>query len=123
MICEVYFFDSYAIIEILNGNENYKKYENCAVIITKLNLFEVFYSLLRNVDNEKADFFIDNYYDLTIDFNKNIIKKAAEFRLEHKKRKLSMTDCIGYVLALEFGVRFLTGDEEFKDMENVEYVK
>ena len=79
--------------------------------------------MLRNVDNEKANFFMDNYYELAIDFNKNIIKKAAEFRLKHKERKLSMTDCVGYILALELGIKFLTGDLEFKDMENVEYVK
>ena len=123
MIYEIYFFDSYAIIEILNGNENYKKYNNCIIITTKLNLFEVFYSLLKNVGDEKAGFFMDNYYELAIDFNKNVIKKAAEFRLKHRKRKLSMTDCIGYILSLELGIKFLTGDKEFKDLGNVEYVK
>ena len=42
---------------------------------------------------------------------------------ELNKRKLSMTDCIGYMMAKQWGIKFLTGDKEFEDMENVEYVK
>ena len=34
-----------------------------------------------------------------------------------------MTDCVGYVVAKRVGVKFLTGDREFKDMPNVEFVK
>jgi len=32
-------------------------------------------------------------------------------------------DCIGYIIAKKSGVQFLTGDEHFKDFENVEFVK
>lgn len=120
---DIYFFDSYAIIEIIKGNENYKKYTKSIVLTTKLNLFEVFYILIRDAGEKEANYFIDKYYPSIIDFDKEIIKKAAEFRLKYKKRDLSMTDCIGYFLSKKWKVRFLTGDKEFEDMENVEFVK
>jgi len=34
-----------------------------------------------------------------------------------------MTDCIGYVIAERNKMRFLTGDEKFKNKKNVEFVK
>lgn len=46
-----------------------------------------------------------------------------EFRLKWKDRKVSMTDCISYFQASELGIKFLTGDKEFEDFENVEFVK
>ena len=52
-----------------------------------------------------------------------LIKEAAAFRYTHKKKKLSITDCISYIMARELGVNFLTGDIQFKEFENVEFVK
>ena len=52
-----------------------------------------------------------------------VIKQAMKFRYEHKKRKMSMTDCISYFQAKELGLKFLTGDKEFQDLDNVEFVR
>ena len=41
----------------------------------------------------------------------------------HRKQDLSMTDCVGYVVAKRLGVKFLTGDKEFRNFQNVEFVK
>lgn len=120
---EIYFFDSYAIVEILKGSENYKKYTGSAIITTKLNLFEVFYGLLREVGENDARVFLDKYYELTVDFDRAIIEEASKLKLQYKKRNLSMVDCIGYATAKRWGIKFLTGDKEFKDFENVEFVK
>ena len=46
-----------------------------------------------------------------------------EFKLKYKKERVSYVDCIGHALALELGIRFLTGDEKFEDKDNVEFVK
>ena len=51
------------------------------------------------------------------------IKNAMKFRLANKKKKLSYADCIGYQLAKEHGLKFLTGDKEFENLPNVEFVK
>ncbi len=119
----VYFFDSYATVEMIQGNEQYRKYTESSMITTKLNLFEVVYALMKNTDEKKADEWLDDYYAFAIDFDKDIIKKAAAFRLLHKRRNLSMADCIGYCLARRWNIPFLTGDKEFRDLEHVEFVR
>jgi predicted nucleic acid-binding protein len=40
-----------------------------------------------------------------------------------KDRSLSYADCVGYITARKFGIPFLTGDKEFKDMEGVIFIK
>lgn len=123
MIDSLYFFDSYAIIEMLRNNENYKKYDSARVLLTKLNLFEVYYAILRSNGENEADFFLHQHATFAIDYDENTIQEAAKFRFQHKQRKFSMADVIGYALAKKFEVRFLTGDQQFKDLENVEFVK
>lgn len=84
---------------------------------------EVYHGLLRDVGEKEAENFLEQYYPLIIDFNEEDIKKAAQLRIEHKKRNLSMADCIGFALAKRLGIKFLTGDKEFKDFDNVKFVK
>jgi len=40
-----------------------------------------------------------------------------------EKRKFSLIDCVGYSVAESLAIPFLTGDQEFEDLPNVEYVK
>ena len=42
-----YFFDSYAIIEIVKENKNYLKYLDEEATITIFNLAEIYYSVLN----------------------------------------------------------------------------
>ena len=46
-----------------------------------------------------------------------------KFRYNNKKKEMSMTDCISYFMAKELGIKFLTGDKEFENLENVEFAK
>ena len=119
----VYFFDSYALIEIILGNLNYKPYIRATIMTTKLNIFEVYHGLMRDIDEKEADKFLEKYYLFAIDFNSDDIRNSAKFKIENKKKGLSMADCIGFIIAKRLCIKFLTGDKEFKDMENVEFVK
>lgn len=123
MVDEAYFFDSYALIEIIKGNADYQNYRRCEAVLTKLNLFEVYFKLLKEFSEAQADKFLDDSYDLAVDFNKSVIRLAAKFKLENPRKNLSMADCIGYILSRIMGIKFLTGDESFEGMENAEYVK
>ena len=60
---------------------------------------------------------------MLVDFDSNILEEAAKLKNKLNKRNVSMTDCIGYCTALALGIRFLTGDKEFENLENVEFVK
>ncbi|MEK7120534.1 MAG: type II toxin-antitoxin system VapC family toxin, partial [Patescibacteria group bacterium] len=72
---------------------------------------------------EKADLAFDYFKKFTIDFSDETIKGANEFRLKNYRRDLSYVDCVGYILAKKLNAKFLTGDEQFKNFDNVEFVK
>lgn len=118
-----YFFDSYALIEIFKGSINYSKYQDVVTVTTYFNLYEAYYSL----KNKGTDTGIDDFFNIIRAFCINLkfdwIKEATNFRLKHKKNNLSYVDCLGYVIAKDLNIKFLTGDNQFKDLENVEFVK
>ena len=118
-----FFFDSYAFFEILKGNKNYEIYKKCEIITTKLNIFELYLGLLREVNEVTAEKFLNKYYKFVIDFDENVIKGAAKLKNKLNNRNLSMADCIGYILSKQLGIKFLTGDKEFETLDNVEFVK
>lgn len=118
-----FFFDSYALIEIFRGNENYAKYLDALFFVTKLNLFEYHQFLLKVIGKDFADSEIEKFSLHLKLFDLAVIKKASAFRDANKIRSISMTDAIGYVFSLENGLVFLTGDRQFIGMKNVEFVK
>lgn len=120
---DAYFFETYAIFEILKGNKSYEKYKECRIITTKLNIIELYFGLLKEVDEETASINLKKYYGFIIDFDEDVIKKASNLKLQLNKRDVSMTDCIGYCFARQLGIKFLTGDDTFESTENVEFAK
>lgn len=61
-----------------------------------------------------------------IDFDDTDVREAMNLRLHFRttrKLKLSYADALGYHLSLKHKIKFLTGDREFEELENVEYVK
>lgn len=120
----VFFADSYAIIGYLKGGKSFEKYfEENEVIMTRLNLMEVYYSALLEATEELAEEYFDSFLGKCIDIEDETIKNAMKFRLKEKARKLSYVDAIGYQIALESKTKFLTGDRQFEGMKNVEFVK
>ena len=118
-----YFFDSYAIIEIVSGNPNYSKFKEEIIITTTLNLSEVYYALLRQTNENLADETLKKLNIQFLEITQEISIDAAKFRYKNKKEKLSYADCIGYIIAQKNNMKFLTGDNKFKEVENVEFVK
>lgn len=119
-----YFYDSYAVIEYLNANPAFIPYfEEHTGMLSLLNILEIYYSVLNDVNQEKADTVLMTILPLQINPTEETIKKAMLFRQKHKKNNLSYADCLGYQLALEKGIKFLTGDRQFKDIANVEFLQ
>lgn len=117
------FFDSYAILEIIKGSLNYKKYSETIFITNTLNLSEVFYSLIREIDEKIVLAIIDNLNFEFIEISEEIAIESAKFKYKNKKSNLSYADCIGYITALKNNMKFLTGDKEFERFGDVEFVK
>jgi predicted nucleic acid-binding protein len=118
-----YFFDSYAFFEIIKENKNYEKYISSEIATTKLNLFELYHGFLKDKNQDLADISFNKYLQFVVDFDEEVIKEAAKLKIKMNKRDVSMTDCIGYCLAKQLGIKFLTGDSAFEGMDNVEFVK
>lgn len=119
----MYLFDTYALIEILKGNNNYSKYKGKKIILNNFILTELVYYFAKANDYKNMTKYIDYFSNFVVEIDNEIIKFAMIFRYKNKKKKLSMVDCISYVQAKVLGVRFLTGDKEFEGFENVEFVK
>jgi hypothetical protein len=77
---ESFFFDTYAIYEVLNGSKNYENYVDSKVVTSKLNIFELYLIVYRDVNEEKAEEALEKYYHFVEDFDKEVIKGAAKFK-------------------------------------------
>lgn len=120
----LFFADSYAIIDYLKGNKRYREYfEDNGIITTRLNLMEVYYSTLIEGTAEKADKYYSSFRDKCVEAGDETIKSAMKFRARERKKKLSYVDALGYQVALENKIKFLTGDIQFRGMNGVEFVK
>lgn len=128
----MYLVDTYALIEwFVQGNDNYRKYfealDEEKGFITELTVLELYHRVFHKLGKEKAeealDIILGNF--TVTDLSLDLIKEAAVFRSDmiKKKKKLSYADCINYTTAKNLKIKLLTGDNEFKDIENVEFIK
>ncbi len=117
-----FLFDTYAIVEILRGSLSYDNYKGDEIIVNNFIFAELCYNLYREKE-PKAAYYLEEYSKYIHSVKPEWIEEAMQFRLKWKDRNVSITDCVSYIMALKIGVKFLTGDKEFKDMSNVEFVK
>lgn len=118
---ETYFFDTYAIIEVIRGNPKYRPYTNCRIITTVFNLAELNYILKKEKTKEVSDKLTEKYAPAVVKVSLDDIKNAMNLKTKH--RNLSIPDAIGYIIAKRYEVKFLTGDSDFKDFDNVEFIQ
>jgi predicted nucleic acid-binding protein len=119
------YLDTYAIMEIDRGSPNYRRYVlNSIDAITSLfNLIEIYFVYLKKFGEKEADEIYNNVKLMVVPVDDSIIKEAMKFKLAHQKKRFSIADCIGYITALKFEAKFLTGDFAFKDLSGVEFVR
>ena len=118
---EIFFFDTYALFEIIKGNENYTKYAKVGGVTTIFNIAEFNYNLKKERSKEEANKITDDFKSKTIKVEWEDVKKATDLKI--KQKDLSIPDAIGYTVAKRLEIKFLTGDDDFKDFYNVEFVK
>lgn len=118
-----YFFDSYAVIELIKSSQNYLIFKDEVVATSALNLAEVHYFLMGYAGEALADTSLNGLNLEIIEFDKKIAINASKFRFKNKKLKFSYADSLGYCAAIENNLIFLTGDDAFDGMNSVEFVK
>lgn len=119
----MYFFDSYAIIELLRGNAAYARFAEEPISTSLLNLGEVYYSYLKLGEGQRLLEMLSRLPVDVVFFSKETVFEAMRFRFAHRKQRFSYIDSIGYALARSNGLLFLTGDAQFKGFPGVEFVK
>jgi len=121
--------DSYALLAYLNKEGGFEKVRNVLanaqksglpVLMNELNVGETYYILYRNRGHEQAEYFLDAVLAglpismISNDFNAVI--SAARIKARHA---LSFADCFAVATAQQENAVILTGDPEFKDVENL----
>ena len=96
-----YFLDTYALIEIIIGNRKYKKYLSSDLFTSIFNLYELYYNILRDFNEETAKKYFLQFKKILIHFTDAEVFQASQFKLKHKKQKLSYADCLGYAIAVK----------------------
>jgi len=115
--------DSYALMEIMNGNPKFAHYLNLKFIIADMTLAEFYGVILREQGEEKADYWLDKFQAFSMNVSLNILTKAVKFRYVNRDKNISLIDAIGYIFSKENNYIFVTGDREFEKLENVEFIK
>jgi hypothetical protein len=122
----MYFYDSYALIEMARGNPRYLRYRRGEGVTSKLNLLEAFYVLLQEGAEDLASICFEGHARDAIDFPIVLIPLAARFRYHRRGatgRRFSYADALGYTYARATGYSFLTGAHEFENFAGVEFVR
>ena len=121
------FADTYALIELLKGNPNYENYSQADLVSTEFNILELTYALFRDFGRDEATKVVKLIRDKIeiLPTEDSDYLDASEFRKSANKtgKKLSLIDALGYSCSKKLGIKFLTGDREFIEMENIEYIK
>jgi predicted nucleic acid-binding protein len=121
-----YFLDTYAMIEYLRGNPNYSKYfSNTDLSTSIMNLAELYFLVLREHDEEKADKAYSAFRHYQKAIEEQDVRNGMKLRLRVKLDNIdiSYADAIGYAMSEHLGALYLTGDSAFKKLPNVEFVK
>lgn len=122
--------DTYALFEwYVQGNPAYEPYfqPGSEKHLTVLTLLEFYHQVYHRIGKDTAERFYDHLkaYCKVEDLDDEIIKGSAAFRssMLGEGKQPSYADSVNYVTARIIGARLLTGDREFEDMEDVEFVR
>ena len=119
--------DASALVAYLWKQSGYEKVQNFLtkatddekrLLMTTVNLGEVYYLLLRDHGPEDADRILKVIETLPIDFvdvDMKLVKQAAIYKAT---KKLPYADCFAAALAKVHKGEIVTGDKEFKTIEN-----
>src|SRR3989344_6943654 len=93
-----YFFDSYAIIEILKTNPKYLHYAEEQVTITLLNLIEIVNSVFKDFGEEQARKIYNNLKYCVEELNEDVILESTKFKNKNSKKRFPMQIVLGIYL-------------------------
>ncbi len=124
---KAYVLDTWAVIAYLEDEPSAQQIadlianaheEEIPIYITVVNVGEVWYTIAREISEEEANSSVKELHDLRIQFedvNWELTREAARFKSRHK---MSYADCYAAALANSHKADLVTGDREFRVIEN-----
>jgi len=116
-----FFLDTYGLIEIVRGNPRYRRYLAAELRTSVWNLVELYLAILRDRGEIEAQRQFARFRTIAIDPEDGWLFEAMGLKV--RRPKLSYADAIGYTAARRIGARFLTGDEAFRRLPDVEFCR
>lgn len=119
--------DSWAVLAYLEDENSGKLVANLfidahehgtSLLMSTVNVGEVWYILAREVSESEAEKAVTELIRLGIQFvdaDWNLTRLAAGFKAKHR---MSYADCFAAALAKEWKADLVTGDPEFKQLDN-----
>ena len=117
------YLDTYALVEVSRGNQKFSKYSQEEFITSDITLAEFYGVLLREFNEKTAEYWLHKLRPYSEEVYLDVLIKAVTLKRQLKETKLSFFDAVGYIFSKERGAVFVTGDEDFKNMNGVEFVK
>ncbi len=115
------------MVDIFSGNSAFESFLDAPSACTIFNAAEVYFIFQSKGRPDLARRALILAHKSAVELSVNDIEKAMDFRAEfnakNKKNALSYADAIGYIYARENGLEFVTGDDAFKGLKGVRFLK
>jgi len=123
-----FIFDSHALLKLFQKEKGYEKVvqllkeikeAGSTKYINAINLGEIIYSTKREFGDQKKIEVLANIERLNftiLPIPNNLIFQAAEYKAQYS---ISYADCFTLASALEYKAAIVTGDSEFKKVEDL----
>ena len=115
--------DTYALVEISEGNPDFVAYLSEDITITELILAEFYALMLRRFGEKTALYWLRKLQPYAVKVEFDPLIDAMSFREKNKQKNLSFFDEVGYIFAVRNNFVFVTGDKEFEHLKQVEFRK
>jgi predicted nucleic acid-binding protein len=116
-----FFLDTYALIEIVRGNPRYRRYLAAELRTSVWNLVGLYLAILRDRGEAEARGQFGRFRTIVVEPDDEWLFEAMA--LKTRRPRLSYADSVGYTAARRIGARFLTGDEAFRRLPDVEFCR
>ena len=105
----------------MRGNPRYRRYLSAELRTSVWNLVELYLAILRDRGEDEDQRQFARFRTIAIDPEDGWLFEAMGLKV--RRPKLSYADAIGYTAARRIGARFLTGDEAFQRLPDVEFCR
>ena len=105
----------------MRGNPRYRRYLPAELRTSLWNLVELYLAILRDRGDAEARRQFGRFRAIAVEPDDEWLFEAMA--LKARRSRLSYADAVGYTVARRVGARFLTGDEAFRRLPDVEFCR